>query len=36
MRPTKRRAWDLNELVIEEIRNNASAIFQNFFSAVVK
>ena len=26
----KHRAFDLNELVIHEIRNNASAIFQNF------
>jgi hypothetical protein len=33
---TKRRALDLNELVIDEIQNNASAIFQNLFSAVLK
>jgi hypothetical protein len=32
----KCRASSLNELVIHEIRNNASAIFENFFSAVVK
>jgi hypothetical protein len=30
------RALYLNELVIHEIRNNASAIFQNFLSSVVK
>ncbi len=32
----KRRAFYLNELVIHEIRNNASAIFQNFLFSCCK
>ncbi len=32
----KRRASYLNELVIQEIRNNASAIFQNFLFSKIE